>query len=770
MDGKARAQSGGPDATRLTARLAGRLARLRAAETQRLALWTPGAIGLGVGLAFAQDASPGPGGLLAAAALALLGALGSRLLARSGGGARAVLRVTLAALALAAIGFLAAERRIATVEAPVWPEDLRGERGVSGRMIGLARSGSGALRVRLDRLEIEGVAARDAPARIDITLREKPMAQGDPGAAPLDLALLGKVGRRVGLRARLFPPPSAAEPGAFDYRFRAYFQRLGALGVQGDGDAAALRDLGPAGVSGAFDGLAARVAALRAYLASRIRSAAPGVEGAVIAALLVGDRSGLPETTLEALRDANLAHLLAISGLHMAMVCLTVFAALRLALALPARPVLGLSAKKAAAFGAILAGLFYLQISGGGPPPERAFTMVAVAFGAVLVDRPAVTLRAVALAATLLLLLRPESLYEPGFQLSFAATTAMVAVFEASRPVWRRRRRLGALRAVLLWAGALVVSSATAGLATAPFAALTFNRLSRYGLIANLAAAPAMGLWIMPLGVTALALTPLGLDGPIYSLMAVGVSYVLAVAETVASWDGARIPTRAAPPLVGALLALAGLTLSLWRSAALKALGLAPLLAALVIWRSAERPELLIARSGRLLGVLTAEGRAFDRDPRRAQSYSAELWLRRDGDGADLDQAAARRAFRGRRGERAAEMTGGWRLLRFADRGLSRTDLASHCAPKTLLVAPRSRLFQPAAAAPWREMSEGCLLIDAGALERHGAIAVEAPGASGEPPRWRSVGAEEAKRPWSRAPEPDLKEEQSLKERADEIQ
>lgn len=718
--------------------------RWREAEVPRLALWTPAAIGLGVAAAFAQPADPSTAALVLVAAAALAAGLAAASASlRAGGWMRAALRVFCIALTLGAVGFLSAERRIWSVEAPVWPTSVWGERGVSGRLIAVSRTASGAPRLRLDRLEIEGLEPSQTPERAEIRLTERELE----GAA-----LLSLVGRRLGLRTRLFPPPSAAEPKAFDFRFRAYFQQVGALGVQGEATAAALRDLGPGRVAGPVDRFALAVARQRAAIAARARAAAPGVEGAMIAALLVGDRSGLPEQQVTALRDANLAHLLAISGLHMAMVCLTVFAALRLLLAAPLRPLFGVSAKKTAAVGAILAGAAYLQLSGGGAPSERAFAMIAAAFGAVLVDRPAVTLRAVALAATILLLLRPESLFDAGFQLSFAATTAMVAVFEASRSVWRRERRQSWRRSLALWFGALVVSSMTAGLATAPFAALAFNRLSRWGLFANLLAVPAMGLWIMPLGVAALALTPLGLDAPVYALMALGITYVLSIAEAAAGLPGARIHVGAAPEICGGLIALAGLSLCLWRGPALKALGLAPLVLALTLWSSAERPDLLIARSGRLLGVLDEQGRGFDRDPRRVESYSAELWLRRDGDRADLDEAAARRVFEGRRGVRSAPLPHGWRVVRISRRGLEWTDLAKHCAPNTLLIAPQTDVTTPGDpidGAPWRVMPQGCLLLDRTALRAHGAFAIWAPRSSETAPHWLSVAETTPRRAWA---------------------
>ena len=75
--------------------------------------------------------------------------------------------------------------------------------------------------------------------------------------------------------------------------------------------------------------------------------------------------------------------------------------------------------------------LFYLLLSGSNVATERAFLMVSVMLGAVLFDRRALSMRSVALAGIVLVLWQPESLTEPGFQLSFAATVALIAAFDA---------------------------------------------------------------------------------------------------------------------------------------------------------------------------------------------------------------------------------------------------------------------------------------------------------------------------------------------------
>ena len=180
----------------------------------------------------------------------------------------------------------------------------------------------------------------------------------------------------------------------------------------------------------------------RAALSVGIRSQLEGEEGAFAAAVIVGDRVGVSRDSTQALRDSSLAHLLAISGLHMALATALLFGASRLILALLPIPARRWRIKAIAA-GIALAGAFaYLVLSGMSIATQRAFIMVAVALIAIMLNRPPITLRALTVAALLILTLRPESLTHVGFQMSFAATAAIIAGFE-----WARQRGWSSLGA-----------------------------------------------------------------------------------------------------------------------------------------------------------------------------------------------------------------------------------------------------------------------------------------------------------------------------------
>ncbi|MBK0398820.1 ComEC/Rec2 family competence protein [Limibaculum sp. M0105] len=678
-----------------------------ALEMRRAGLWLPVLLGMGIWLYFALPAEP-PAWTAVLAAVPLLAATLSRVRGHL------VLRgVVFAALALS-MGYALALVNAHRVAAPV----LDGPRGltVEGRVLVLDRSASEAPRVLLDRVTLFGVEEEETPARLRVAL------------LGLDFTNAPRPGEVIRLSATLLPPGDPVEPGGFDFGTRAFFEGIGAVGYSRNPvlripshEAMATDAGGP--VDRLFDRLRLWLASTRMDLAEAIRAAVSGASGAFAAAIIVGDRAGIAEVDAEALRISSLAHLLAISGLHMGLLTGLVFAAVRFGLALPARIALRWPTKKVAAVAALLAGAGYLMLSGATVATQRAFVMVGVAFLAVLFDRPAISLRGLALAAAVVLAVRPVSLFDVGFQMSFAATLALVAGYEQLAILSRSRREkapdappLGLrgriLRVALVWTGGLVITSLVAGAATAPFSTYHFNRLAPYGLLANLGAVPVMGLVIAPSAILAALGAPLGLAGLPLGVMGAGIDWVLGVAHATAALPGADrvVPAGASEHL--ALIALGGLWLALWRGG-WRLVGVAPILAglALWIWLPPQRPVLIVAPNAALVGLMGPEGRALDRA--KGQSYAAETWLRRDGDGADQPLAAARPGLEHGRSLRGA-LGGGWRLEVVNATRPEPGELAALCTPKTLLIA-RNAAEAPAGA---------CLFYGRAALRRAGAIAV----------------------------------------------
>lgn len=652
-------------------------------DWRRAPLWAPVAFGAGIAFYFSLAVEPRPVDI--ATALAAISA--SLCLLRNRGAAVVLI---LAALLLASLGVAAGAVRARLVAAPVLAE--AGDYRVGGRLLSVSRSGGGTTRLLFDRVAIPDL--QTPPARIRVTA---------PGIRADDF----RPGDRFAFDAFLAPPPGPTEPGGFDFRRRAWFDRLGAVGRLESG----LTSIEPEKSAGYMDWALTGLTRLRADIASYLRAAMPGAEGAFAAAILVGDRAAIPPRAVEDLRASNLAHLLAISGLHMALVTGLAFAAMRIAVALVPPLSLRFSGKKIAAVAALVAGLAYLALSGASVATQRAVVMVAVALVAILLDRPAVTLRALALAALIVLAIRPETLMGPGFQMSFAATAALVAVYGETRERWREARlSVGIAGRLGLYVGALALTSLVAGAATAPFAAHHFNRLTSYGLIANVAAAPVMALWVMPSAMIAGALAPLGLDGVALDVMAKGVAAILAVARWVANLPDATRMVAEAPPFAFALLTIGGLMLCISRSAGRLA-GLILVGWACAHWWMGARPDVLIAERGRLIGVMGAEGRALSFAGGRSD-FIASTWLRRDGDEARPKEAAARRGVSTGKGWVHAQLAHGWRLEGELYR-VEQARLEALCQTRVILVAPRA----------WRPPAGACLFIGPEALDA-GPLAV----------------------------------------------
>lgn len=398
-------------------------------------------------------------------------------------------------------------------------------------------------------------------------------------------------GRGARCRAVLGPPPGPLAPGGYDFARRAYFENLGATGF-------AFGRCRPAALSAPprwIDRQHLVLAAIRSDLSAAIVAAAPGRGGALAATLVTGDRAPVDTATNDSLRDSGLGHLVSVSGIHMGVVGGLVYAALLWTLSLIAPIALRFPVKKIAALGALALLGFYLVVSGSSVPALRAYVMAGVAFGAILLDRPAISMRGLALAALIVTLLFPESVLEPGFQMSFAATMALVALFEVLKrgppePALPTPGPLiGLLNHTTRSLGAVLLISLVAGLATDPFAIYHFQRFSVYALPANLIVAPIMSFLVAPAAGAAALLAPFGLADPALEVMASALDLVVAVGNVFGERPEA-VRALPRPPDAAFVLCVAALLWAcLWRGV-LRWGGLAMLAVSVALYVSAPRP------------------------------------------------------------------------------------------------------------------------------------------------------------------------------------
>lgn len=508
-------------------------------------------------------------------------------------------------------GFAVAKLRAEAVKAPVAQAGARPQ-AVEAWVFDIAQPGEGGQRLLLAPIRVGDWDAQVTPIRMRVTLR--------PGTP------LPRPGEALSLLAIVNPPPPPASPGSYDFARDAYFESVGGVGLA----LRAPRLVTPESQAPWRLRLTMWVNAQRWALTEKIVAALGPETGGLAAAMTTGHEAFIPKEQVENLRAAGLAHIISISGLHMAIVGGFAFAAARLLVATWPWLALRVSGKKLAALVGLAAVGGYLVLSGAPPPAERAAITAAVAFGAILADRQAISLHALALAAMGVLLLQPEAVTEPGFQMSFAATAALVALAEVwPRPVkeievpwWIRWPQAAAT-----WTAASLAVSFVAGLATGPFAIQHFNRVSTWGLFANLVVAPISSFLMMPGLALGAALTPFGLGQAPLEVAGWSIGLMNQVAATAAGAPAAQVVIPSAPDWVLPASFLGLLFVCLWRGP-LRWAGLPLALAILWAPRPAA-PDVWVSADGAAVAV--REGRESVLLRPDVKLFGAELWSRRRG-------------------------------------------------------------------------------------------------------------------------------------------
>jgi len=518
------------------------------------------------------------------------------------------------ALAIAAIasGFAVATLQTMRIAHPILPSavltslvtgfvEVREERERSDRIV-----------VRVQSLDASTGVAK--PERVRIAVRK--------GSAPA-------VGSFVEFKAHLSPPMQPLRPGGYDFARDMYFQRIGASGY-----ALGAIKIKAAPVAGGFWlRYASIIETTRDAIDKRIRAVIPGDNGSIASALITGKRDAISTPVNDAMYISSLAHVLSISGYHMAVVAGIVFFVIRAVLALIPALASRYPIKKWAAIGALVAAAFYLLLSGAEVATQRSFIMIAIVLIGVLLDRPTLTFRTLAVAAMGVLLLAPQAIIHPSFQMSFAATMALVATYQNGLP-WRAHADSSLALRVAMWGArevaTLLLASLVAGLATTPFAAYHFHRLAPYGTLANLLAMPVVSGIVMPMGILGILAMPFGFDAICWQGMGYGIDWMNAVALWVANLPGAVGRIHAFG--IGALLlATAGLLLICLLRSPLRWSG-AIAVAAASLWAVATpQPDVLVSADAQVAAVRGPDGRLAVLHMGRDE-FAIKEWLAADAD------------------------------------------------------------------------------------------------------------------------------------------
>ncbi|WP_082475937.1 ComEC/Rec2 family competence protein [Methylobacterium sp. Leaf99] len=662
----------------------------REVEQRRLFPWL--AVAFGLGILLCLTITSGPPILAAPLVVAVLLTAVMPFLA-----ARPVALALVLGLAAAFLGFAAAAFRVAQVAGPVLAQTTIAP--LVGLIEALDEREEGArLIVRVE--SFGTLATEQRPRRVRVSFKKAP---------PL------KPGDRIAATARLLPPPEAARPGGYDFARDAYFRGIGAVGsLVGTIQVRPPPENMPQSLR-----IAAAVDDARNALTRRITDANGGQAGAVAAALVTGKRGLINGETNDVLRAAGIYHVVSISGLHMVLAAGVVFWLVRALLALV--PVLALRwpIKKIAAAFAMAGVTAYCVFSGWDIAAERALIMTLVMLGAILVDRPALSMRNLALAALIALAREPDGLLGPSFQMSFGAVAGLIACAPLIGALGLRGQSAGPIGRAAIWVATAIIgtlaTTLVAQFATAPFATYYFQTIQPFGLVGNALTLPLVSLAVMPAAVLGILAYPFALDQPVWWLMGLAVRGMLTISTWIAGFERATyvVPAFGPAALAAMALGLVALTLPVSR---LRWLGLLPMAFGVALAASPMRPDIYIDREGAGVAIRAADGRLATLG--KPPNFVLEQWLKADGDGRKIGTVLALPTARCDRLGCTARMPDGRVLALVTDKRA----LGEDCARADFLISRR-------------EVPPGCTakhILDRPFLAAHGATAIRLP-AAGDP-------------------------------------
>lgn len=519
---------------------------------------------------------------------------------------------------LCALGFLAAKVETWRMATPMLGSEIQTR--LTGRLVVAEAMANGRVRLTIDLVSTEHPTLRYAPSRVRVSARRIP-----PGMT---------AGSMLTGYAKLLPPTGPVRPDSYDFSFDSYFSGIGGSGFfLGDPQLIAQTPSAPTAVPFGARVMSA-IENAREGIADHIRSSIGGSEGEIAAALIVGVRAGIPEEINESMRRTGIYHIISISGLHMALVAGTIMFLLRGAFALfpdfsSRRPV-----KKYAAAIALSSIAAYLVISGIVVAAERSFIMLAVMLIAVLFDRAALTMRNLAISAIAVILVSPHEVVGPSFQMSFAATAALVGAYagfadyragKMTVPPAKRSFLRFLSRKLAVGVGGAAVTSLIAGSATLLFAIWHFQRVSPLSLLANLAVMPIVSLIVMPFAVLSALAMPFGFDGPFLYVMGKGLTAMIAIS----AWISERSPVDAVGliSIQSVLLATIALVIATMATTWLRLAAVPIALAAMLAIPHVRTPDVLISEDAHLVAMPIGGGElAVNRE--RSNEFTTDNWKR----------------------------------------------------------------------------------------------------------------------------------------------
>lgn len=403
--------------------------------------------------------------------------------------------------------------------------------------------------------------------------------------------LIPQVGDSIKGIASLFPYGDPVSAYGYDFRKNAYFK-----GIQASGRLYEITDLQKSETGG--------LQRIRTNLSTYFRKKLSGEVAEIATALTTGQRQGITTETRNAFADSGLAHILAISGLHISLVAGLFFLILRRALSLIPAITRQYNVKKFTCFATIPATLFYVALSGFGYPAIRAFYMTMFACLAIAMDKHPFNMRSLSLTAVLILLVFPESATSVSFQLSFSAVLGLIAFYE--KP-WMNLKNKSMHKnitgKIALYIFGICMTTIIATLATTPISLYYFKKLTLNSIFSNLLAIPLTGFIIMPASMLCvLSYFTIDVEWP-YFVLEQGIKLLILCAQTVSSWRGSNISCHQPAELYLCLFGFGFLWLCLFQTR-LRFLGFVFMAGSLhTLTQKKHLPDIYMADQGTVIAV-----------------------------------------------------------------------------------------------------------------------------------------------------------------------
>ncbi|CAK8163082.1 competence protein ComEC [Candidatus Xenohaliotis californiensis] len=411
-----------------------------------------------------------------------------------------------------------------------------------------------------------------------------------------------KIGDTIKASIMLLPPQPNNYPGSYNFRMFAYFSGIGAVGYTTNT---------PTRID--YNKHSSIVNQLREKISNHLHATMPKETAAIASTLVVGKKSRVDHKTKEVINKAGLSHLLAISGLHMAMISTFSFYCIRTIMSFSIFLSVTCNTKKFSALLSAIISLIYLALSGNSISAQRAFTVSLLFYIAIIFDRCSNGKNSTMLSAIVILLITPESLLHPSFQLSFAAVCAILTTHNILSNYTKN---------IFIKPIKTLINSTTITIATAPYLIYHFNQISISGIFANILAIPLTSFVIMPAVMSTVLLGWFSVLSNTTAYIAhISIMMLIKIAKYNSGWGIIKLPDMPTSSMTIASIAIIWIFIT---NKLNKIYAIIPFITAILLWINNEKPDILLYGNNIVANVENNEKPLLIKG--KVNSYTITTW------------------------------------------------------------------------------------------------------------------------------------------------